>query len=150
VKLRLTKDTNVVCTGGEGATMSTARQDVKERQEIPISPATEKEMKRHDPSKAQDEIQALNDPNQQQREHEMPAPSKDPSQLKDVVGSTDEAANKDVARGSGFAVGGSQGCQFKVGDRVRIEASDMGTMTTIKALDRQSSGSKIAGKGGEQ
>ena len=28
VKLRLTKDTNVVCTGGEGAQMSTARQDL--------------------------------------------------------------------------------------------------------------------------
>jgi hypothetical protein len=44
-------------------------------------------------------------------------------------------------------VGGSQECQFKAGDRVRIEASDMGTMTTIKSLGQQSSGSKIAGKG---
>ena len=49
--------------------------------------------------------------------------------------------------GSGFAVGGSEGCQFKAGDRVRIEASDMGTITTIKGLNEQSSGSKIAGKG---
>jgi len=32
------------------------------------------------------------------------------------------------------------------GDRVRIEASDMCTMTTIKALDRQLGGSKIARK----
>jgi hypothetical protein len=150
VKLRLTKDTNVVCAGGEGAKMSTGRQDMKERKEIPISPAAEQEMKSHDPSKAHDQLQALNDPNRQQAEHQMPAPSKDPSQLKDVVGSTDQAANKDVARGSGFSVGGSQGCQFKAGDRVRIEASDMGTMTTIKALDQQSPGSTIAGKGGEQ
>ncbi|HET8722207.1 MAG TPA: hypothetical protein VFM24_09285 [Nitrospira sp.] len=149
MKLRLTKDTNVVCAGGEGVKTSTGRQDGKERQEIPISPATEKEMKSHDPSKAQEQLQALNDPNRQQKEHEMPAPSKDPSQLKDVVGSTDQAANKDVARGSGFAVGGSEGCQFKAGDRVRIEASDMGTITTIKALDPQSSGSRLAGKGGE-
>jgi len=36
------------------------------------------------------------------------------------------------------------------GDRVRIEASDMGTMTTIKSVDQQLRGSKIAEKGGEQ
>jgi hypothetical protein len=149
VKLRLTKDSNVVCTGGEGAQMSTARQDMKERKEIPISPATEGQMKSHDPSKADQQMQALNDPNRQQAEHQMPAPSKDPSQLKDVVGSTDQSANKDVARGSGFSVGGSSGCQFKAGDRVRVEASDMGTITTIKGMDQQS-GSRIAGKGGDQ
>ena len=32
------------------------------------------------------------------------------------------------------------------GDRVRIEASDMGTMTTINALDQELGGSKIARK----
>lgn len=79
-------------------------------------------------------------------EHEMPPPSKDPSQLKGVVGSTDQAANKDVARGSGFAVGGGEGCHFKAGDHVRVEASDVGTITTIKALDQTSSGSRIAGE----
>ena len=149
VKLRVTKDTNMVCAGGEGAKMSTGRQDMKEAKEIPISPATEEQMKSHDPSKAQEQTQALNDPNRQQAEHQMPAPSKDPSQLKDVVGSTDQSANKDVARGSGFAIGGSGGCQFKAGDRVRVEASDMGTITTIKAMDQQTSGSTIAGKGQE-
>ena len=150
MKLRLTKDTNVVCPGGEGAKMSTSRQGMKERKEIPISPAAEQEMKSHDPSKAQEQLQALNDPNRQQAENEMRPPAKDPSQLKDVVGSTDAAANQDIARGSGFAVGGSEGCQFKAGDRVRIEASDMGTITTIKSLNEQSSGSKIAGKGEDQ
>jgi hypothetical protein len=150
VKLRVTKDTNMVCAGGEGAKMSTGRQEMKEAKEIPISPATEGQMKSHDPSKAQEQMQALNDPNRQQAEHQMPPPSKDPSQLKDVVGSTDQSANKDVARGSGFAIGGSGGCQFKAGDRVRVEASDMGTITTIKAMDQQTSGSTIAGKGQEQ
>jgi len=145
--LRLTKDTNMVCAGGEGAKMSTGRQEMKEQKEIPISPATESQMKSHDASKAHQEMQALNDPNRQQSEHQMPAPSKDPSQLKEVVGSTDQSANKDVARGSGFAVGGSSGCQFKAGDRVRVEASDMGTITTIKRMEQSSSGSRIAGKG---
>jgi hypothetical protein len=46
-------------------------------------------------------------------------------------------------------VGGSGGCQFKQGDHVRVEASDMGTITTIKYLD-ESSGSTIAGKGQDQ
>jgi hypothetical protein len=150
MKLHVTKDTNMVCAGGEGAKMTTGRQDMKEHKEIPISPATEGQMKSHDPSRAQEQMQALNDPNRQQAEHEMPPPSKDPSQLKDVVGSTDQEANKDVARGSGFAVGGSGGCQFKPGDRVRVEASDMGTITTIKGLDETSSGSAIAGKGQDQ
>lgn len=146
MKLRVNKDTNMVCAGGEGTKTSTGRQDMKESKEIPISPATEGQMKSFDPSKAQEQTQALNDPNRQQAEHQMPAPSKDPSQLKDVVGSTDQSANKDVARGSGFAIGGSSGCQFKAGDRVRVEASDMGTITTIKSMNDQS-GSKIAGKG---
>ena len=150
LKLHVTKDTNMVCAGGEGAKMSTSRQGMKERQEIPISPATEGQMKSHDPSQSDRQLQALNDPNLQQKEHEMPPPSKDPSQLQDVVGSTDQAANQDVARGSGFAVGGSEGCQFKAGDKVKVEASDMGTITTIKALEASSSGSAIAGKGQDQ
>lgn len=151
MKLHLTKDTNIVCSGGEGGKMSTGRQNAQEGKEIPISPAAEEQMKRHDPGRADAQMQALNDPNTQQGEHQMSAPSKDPSQLKDVVGSTDQAANKDVARGSGFAVGGPGGCQFKPGDKVRIEASDMGTITTIKALAEQDrTGSAIAGRGQDQ
>ncbi len=134
MRLRVTKDTNMVCAGGQGAKMSTSREGVKERKEIPISPATEEQMKSHDASRGGDQRQALNDPNKQQSEHQMGAPTKDPSTMKDVVGSTDEKANQDIARGSGFVVGGSSGCQFKPGDLVRVEASDMGTATTIKGL----------------
>ncbi len=47
------------------------------------------------------------------------------------MGSTDQRANEDVARGSGFLVGQ---CAFKEGAHVRVEASDMGTATTIKQL----------------
>lgn len=151
IKLHLTKDTNIVCPGGEGAKMSTSREGVKERKEIPISPAAEEQMKTHDPAKSQEQLQALNDPNQQQTEHQTGAPTQDPSKLKDVVGSTDQAANKDKARGSGFVVGSEGGCQFKAGDRVRVEASDMGTITTIKGFDEQDrSGSAIAGRGQDQ
>src|SRR6266545_2667729 len=113
IRLRVTKDTNMVCASGEGAKLSSSREGVKERREIPISPATEEQMKSHNPSRSQEQLQALNDPNQQQAEHQMGTPSKDPSKLKDVVGSTDEKANQDIARGSGFVIGGAGGCQFK-------------------------------------
>ena len=53
--------------------------------------------------------------------------------LKEVVGTTDPNAKKDMAKGSAFVVGGAD-CRFKEGDRVRVEASDMGTATTIKQL----------------
>lgn len=46
------------------------------------------------------------------------------------MGSTDPRANEGVSRGSGFLLGHSK----RAGDHVRIEASDMGTATTIKQL----------------
>jgi hypothetical protein len=145
MNLRLTKDSNIVCTSGSDAKLMTGRHDTQEHAEIPISPATEEQMNRHDPSRLEDQLNLLNDPNRQQAEYETPAPPKDPSTLKDVVGSTDEAANKDVARGSGFVVGSSD-CHFKPGDLVRIEASDMGTITTIASLpyEQAENGSQVA------
>ena len=144
MKLQLTKDTNMVCKSGSEAKLMTGRQDMAEHAEIPISPATEEQMKSHDPGRLDEQLNLLNNPNRQQAEYETPPPSKDPSTLKDVVGSTDEAANKDVARGSGFMIGGSD-CHFKPGDLVRIEASDVGTITTIASLDeQQENGSQLA------
>jgi hypothetical protein len=58
--------------------------------------------------------------------------------MKARMGSTDPRANEDVARGSGFVVGG---CTFKEGDHVRVESSDMGTATTIKQLADSQRGS---------
>jgi hypothetical protein len=152
MKLRMTKDTNIVCPGGEGTKMSTSREGMRERNEIPISPATEQQMQSQDFTRSQAERQALNDPNRQQREHQMAPPARDPSTLKDVVGSTDQAANQDIARGSGFVIGGSSGCQLKAGDRVRVEASDTGTITTLKSLsgDEERAGARLAGKEREQ
>lgn len=148
LRIKLTKDTNMVCAEGQGAQMSTGRGGDKEKSEIPNSAATEQQMKSHEAARADEQRQALNDPNQQQAEHQTGPPTKDPSTLKDVVGSTDQKANEDVAHGSGFVVGGSSGCQFKAGDHVRVEASDMGTATTVKALSAEER-SKIAGRGDE-
>jgi hypothetical protein len=146
MNLQLTKDSNIVCISGSDAKVMTGRQDMQEHAEIPISPATEEQMNRHDPSRLDEQLNHLNDPNRQQAEYETPALSKDPSTLKGVVGSTDEAANKDVARGSGFVVGSSD-CHFKPGDLVRIEASDMGRITTIASLpyeQDEENGSQVA------
>jgi hypothetical protein len=141
--VQLTKDTNIVCAGGSEGKLMTGRQDMQEQAEIPISPATEEQMKSHDSSRLDDQLNFLNDPNRQQAEFETPEPSLDPSTLKGVVGSTDAGANKDMARGSGFVVGSSD-C-FKPGDHVRVEASDVGTMTTIKRFSTDSErGSRIA------
>ena len=145
MNLQLTKDSNIVCISGSDAKLMTGRHDMQEHAEIPISPATEEQMNRHDPSRLDEQLNLLNDPNRQQAEYETPTPSKDPSTLKGVVGSTDEAANKDVARGSGFLIGSSD-CHFKPGDLVRIEASDMGRITTIASLpyDQDGNGSQVA------
>lgn len=146
MNLQLTKDSNIVCISGSDAKVMTGRQDMQEHGEIPISPATEEQMNRHDTSRLDEQLDLLNDPNRQQAEYETPAPSKDPSTLKGVIGSTDEAANKDVARGSGFVVGSSD-CHFKPGDLVRIEASDMGRITTIASLpyeQDEENGSQVA------
>jgi hypothetical protein len=70
---------------------------------------------------------------QEQAEVGTSPTSDDPSAPKGVVGPTDEAANRDLARGSGFVVRSSN-CTFRPGDLIRIEASDVGTMTTITRL----------------
>ena len=75
----------------------------------------------------------------QETQTEPGALSKDPSKLTGVVGTTDPKANEDVAKGSGFVVGGKEGCSFKVGDRVKVEPSDLGTATTLHLLAAQDS-----------
>ena len=133
VTLRVTKDTNVICAGGKGSQMSTGREGTKEHQEIPPTPHMEKQAKQGKtsggvvmPEETQPKSGGL---------------SKDPSKLKDVVGSTDPKANEDVAKGSGFAIGNKEGCDFKVGDHVKIEASDTDTATTILQVSQADSGS---------
>ena len=127
VTVRVTKDTNIICASGKGSRLSTGQENGKEHQEIPPTPHMEKQAKQGKggsvvmPSEGQAEPGAL---------------SKDPSKLKDVVGSTDPKANEDVAKGSGFALGSKDDCAFKVGDSVKIEASDTETATTIQQMSQ--------------
>jgi len=80
---------------------------------------------------------------QEQAEIGISPTSDDPSTLKDVVGSTDEVAH------TGFVVRSSD-CTFRPGDLVRIEASHVGTMTTITRLasktDERASQSRLRKK----
>ena len=131
ISLRVTKDTNKVCGDGQGTRLSSGQEGVKEHQEIPPTPFMEKQAgKSRKVLSEQEMMQQLHEGSTSKK---VGALSKDPSELKDVVGTTDVKANEDVAKGSAFVVGGGD-CKFKEGDQVRIEASDMGTATMIKQL----------------
>jgi hypothetical protein len=135
ITLRVTKDTNKVCKG-QGTQFSTGQEGAKEHQEIPPTASMEKQAGKGGQLSEQEMRQRSPEGSSQK---ETGALSKDPSKLKDVVGSTDPKAQEDVARGSGFVVGGKD-CSFKAGDQVRVEASDMGTATTITQLSQGSGG----------
>ena len=128
ISLRVTKDTNMVCSEG-GTKFSTGQQSGKEHQEIPPTQFMEQQAGKG--SRAPSEKEMMEQLHQSGTQKEVGALSKDPSQHKDVVGTTDPSAKEDTAKGSGFVVGG---CNFKVGDQVRVEASDMGTATTIRQM----------------
>ncbi len=134
ISLRVTKDTNLVCAEGQGAKFATGQQSGKEHQEIAPTPFMEQQAGKNKGGQAISEQEMMNQLHEGSTQKEVGALSKDPSKMKDVVGTTDPKANEDVAKGSGFVVGGKGGCSFKVGDQVRIEASDMGTATTIRQL----------------
>lgn len=127
VRIRVTADTNKVCPSGDQAKVSSGQEGVRERAEVPPTPYMQQQSREQKGQSRQTEQTDRQDLQQ----HATAPPSRDPSQNKTTMGSTDPRANEDVARGSGFLVGQ---CAFKEGDHVRVEASDMGTATTIKQL----------------
>ncbi|QPD04506.1 MAG: hypothetical protein Nkreftii_002280 [Candidatus Nitrospira kreftii] len=136
IQIRVTADTNKVCVPGGHGKVSSGQEGVTERAEIPPTPYME-----HQKSSGEHVASgktSRTDDQQDLTRHATSPPSTDPSELKTKMGSTDPRANEDVARGSGFVVGG---CTFKEGDHVRVEASDMGTATTIKQLTNAQGGS---------
>ena len=138
ITLRVTKDTNKVCAKGQGVQFATGQENAQEQEEIAPTAAMEQQGRKGMQLSEQEMLQrSRNHTSQDTSQKEKGALSKDPSKLKDVVGTTDPEANEDVARGSGFVVGGSD-CSFKAGDQIRIEASDMGTATTITQLSQDS------------
>ena len=133
VRIRITTDTNKVCPSSDQAKVSSGQEGVRERGEIPPTPHMQQQSREKKGHSQQAEVSDQRDLQQ----HATAPPSRDPSKMKGTVGSTDPRANKDVARGSGFQVGQ---CAFKEGDHVRVEASDMGTATSIKQLLSSRSG----------
>lgn len=133
VRIRITKDTNKVCPSSDQANVTSGQEGVRERAEVPPTPHMQQQSREQ---KSNSRAAAKSD-QQDLQQHATAPPSRDPSQNKATVGSTDSRANEDVARGSGFQVGQ---CAFKEGDHVRVEASDMGTATTIKQLMSSRSG----------
>ncbi len=136
ITLRVTKDTNKVCAKGEGTQFSTGQAGAKEQQEIAPTASMEKQGGK---GRQLSEKEMMQRSREGTSEKEVGTLSKDPSKLKDVVGSTDPKAKEDVAKGSGFVIGGKD-CSFKAGDQVRVEASDMGTATTITQVSQGSGG----------
>ncbi len=134
VRIRITKDTNKVCPSSDQAKVTSGQEGVRERAEVPPTPHMQQQQSREQQSKSR---AAEKSDQRDLQQHATAPPSRDPSQRKATVGSTDPRANEDVARGSGFQVGQ---CAFKEGDHVRVEASDMGTATTIKQLMSSRSG----------
>ena len=131
ITLRVTKDTNIVCAGGQGTKFSTSQEGAQEQQEIPPTHHMQQQATQ---GKSSGRVVMP-----QETQAEPGALSKDPSKLTGVVGTTDPKANEDVAKGSGFVVGGKEGCSFKVGDRVKVGPSDLGTATTLHLLAAQDS-----------
>ena len=125
-----------MCAKGQGTQFSTGQEGAKEQQEIAPTVSMEKQGGKSGQRSEQEMMQGSREGTSQK---EGGALSKDPSKLKDVVGSTDPKAKEDVAKGSGFVVGGKD-CSFKAGDQVRVEASDMGTVTTITQVSSGSGG----------
>jgi hypothetical protein len=135
VTLRVTKDTNQVCTGGSSSKVTTGIESDKEHQEIAPTPFMKEQAAKGGPPPTERQMM---DQVRQDPQGQAGVISKDPSQHKEVVGSTDNKANEDLARGSGFKIGD---CHFKVGDHVRIEGADHGKATTIQTVsDTSSSG----------
>ncbi len=133
IRIRVTTDTNKVCPSSDQAKVSSGQEEVRERVEVPPTPHMQRQSReQQNPSPRADQSDQ-----QDLQQHATASPSRDPSQMKATVGSTDPRANEDVARGSGFKVGQ---CAFKEGDHVRVETSDMGTATTIKQVLSSRSG----------
>jgi hypothetical protein len=134
ISLRVTKDTNLVCAGGSGGQLRSGRETRQEQHEIAPTPFMERQAGPNGELRTMSEQEIAQQTRRDLNPNAPGALTKDPARLLDKVGSTDPKANEDVAVGSGFVVGGKEGCQFEIGDPVRVEASDMGTATTMQQL----------------
>jgi len=184
VRLRVTKDTNLICGAGAGGggQMMTGRQNPREHHEIPPTAAMQEAQGQQghqqgqqqarqggsEPEKGQRIVQEQTQRSQGQQQQQM-AQSQQGQQRgqgqqegfsarqerhADQSGTQSQTtlgphSGGDVAVGSGFQIGEQSGCDFKVGDRVKAEVSDLGTALLLRKLSererRGTSGSRMPG-----
>jgi len=184
VRLRVTKDTNMICGAGAGggAQTVTGRQNPREHHEIPPTAAQQEIRGQHGQQQQQAQAQSGSEPEKGQRivqeqmgqgqksqGHQQMSQSQQGQQRAEgqsegMSGRQERLADQsgtqspttlgphsggDVAVGSGFQVGEQSGCDFKVGDKVKAEVSDLGTALLLKRLSerelRGTSGLKMPG-----
>jgi hypothetical protein len=141
VHLSVNKDTNMDCAvpGGQGASMSTGRQ-ADDQGEMPPTSHMQEQMNQSGQAGSQEQKgqeiirQSKGDGSDTSRQSEMSG-----ERIGDQSGTQSRSAlgkdsGGDIARGSGFTIGSKAGCQFKTGDRVKAEVSDLGTALYIKQI----------------
>lgn len=146
VRVRINKDTDMNCASGTGqaSTMSTGRQTDDQR-EIPPTSHMQESMSGHQSGGQQSgrsqeqigkDIVQKQGATQQQSER---VGDQSGTQSRSAMG---KDSGGDIARGSGFTIGQKGSCAFKVGDKVRAEVSDLGTVLYVKYLSEQEMGSQ--------
>ncbi len=146
VRLRVNKDTNMDCaTGsGQGTSMSTGRHADEQGEISPTSHMQERmNQQQSRPSGSQEQKgqeivqQSIGhgpDSGQQSTTSGERIGDQSGTQSRSALG---KDSGGDIARGSGFTFGSKGGCAFKVGDQVRAQVSDLGTVLYIKTVSEK-------------
>jgi hypothetical protein len=141
VRLRVNKDTNMDCAvlGGQGVSMSTGRQ-ADDQSEIPPTSHMQEQMNQSGQAGSQEQKgQQIIRQSKGGGSDTIGQPEMSGERIGDQSGTQSRSAmgkdsGGDIARGSGFTIGSKAGCQFKTGDRVKAEVSDLGTVLYIKQI----------------
>jgi hypothetical protein len=150
IHLRVNKDTNMDCAtpGGQGATMSTGRHSDDQGEIPPTSHMQEqmssgqaggKEGARQQEQIGKEIVQGKDQKHSQSGMSGERMGDQSGTQTSSTLGK-DSGGN--IARGSGFTIGPKGGCAFKVGDKVKAEVSDLGTVLYIKSISDKDMGSR--------
>jgi hypothetical protein len=155
IHLRVNKDTNMDCAtpGGQGATMSTGRHSDDQGEIPPTSHMQEqmssgqaggKEGARQQEQIGKEIVQGKDQKHSQSGMSGERVGDQSGTQTSSTLG---KDSGGDIARGSGFTIGPKGGCAFKVGDKVKAEVSDLGTVLYIKSISDKDMKSRQARSG---
>jgi hypothetical protein len=129
VRVRVDRNTSLDCAMGQSqeAALTTGRQSAKEAEEIPPTRHMQEQMARTEKDEPQKGRQII----EQEQEQSTATGQQSGTQSPATLG---KESGGDVARGSGFVVGPKSGCDFKAGDKVKAEVSDLGTALFLKKI----------------